>query len=634
MKDEEVGGELWRPRRRAMSCSSSRYSSRSLVGLLSAARPASFIESYSGRSPANPSSSVAYRPSSNEDVFLGPTRPASYTDTHPTSICTNQASPLFCRTATIECILPGAAGSISPEELAGHKDSPVRPMAHMQGTVSDVIQHPTLCGTNITVISEHPIEVRNCDHNIPHSSAGTDESGIKMNSSSTDNIRTMLENKYMDKDARTGSCERSGRTEDNTRRTETETDVHLSSHIVTVQTDSKGKTVHNTICSVNFSQTPSVDSSVKSSISGAYVSYSTDIIGDKDTSHKKSIFINCPQHRRVTSPEVKVMKYLKGSTNPTQSNVAYSTWTTNDENKGGTVLQTQREILCSENKSAQNIAYNDLNAIEVINSEYPTSCTFKRPIKHESEKSLVNNLVYSSDLTCSIPAKTAQYFPPHQENIHNQEPYSVDDTTVCEAVPDSNASTVNHNTDMHLHKTDMLHGHDDAKSNHQKEAKHPILNETTCLSSSSSKIIFHSQNTRDSDSNKKQDCVVTISRTCREKYEAPKDFIITDYSVTEEASNIRTFSVASVLSLQTDTTEDTSILELASSPSSSVSNSTVKTEQSIDYQIMESPDTTSTVSSVSSKSACSSISVTSTSSMNTLNSSNTFPPSTAGSPVH
>ena len=72
LKDEEVGGELWRPRRRAISCSSSPYSSRSLMGLLSATRPASFVETYSSRSPANPSTSVAYRPKPNEHVLSGP----------------------------------------------------------------------------------------------------------------------------------------------------------------------------------------------------------------------------------------------------------------------------------------------------------------------------------------------------------------------------------------------------------------------------------------------------------------------------------------------------------------------------------------------------------------------------------
>lgn len=479
MKDEEVGGELWRPRRRAMSCSSSRYSSRSLVGLLSAARPASFIESYSSRSPANPSTSVAYRPTPNEHVLSSATRPASYTDTHSTSIYIGQESPLFCRSATSEYTLPGILGSISPEELTCNKDTTLRPLEHIPATVSHLIQHPTFCDTNITVISEHPLEIRNCDDNVPQSSAGTDESGIQMNPLSTDNTRNVCQNKYVDNDASIGNCGRGARTEDITCMSETKTDIYISSHISAVQNNSKSTTVtdiQNTIHSLNSSQTSSVDSSVKPSTSGACMSCSIDLMRDEDkTSREKSILLNCPQYFPVISRQVNVMKYLKGSTNPTQSNAAHSTHTTNGENKGGTVLQTQKEKLCSENMSAQNVAYNELNGTVVINSEYPTSCTFKGPIEHEDEKILVNNLVYSTDLTCSIPGMNAQYFPPHLENIQNQEPYSFYDTTIGQAAIYSNASTVNHNTDIHLHKTNILHGLDDAEGNHQKEGKHSVL---------------------------------------------------------------------------------------------------------------------------------------------------------------
>jgi hypothetical protein len=637
LKDEEVGGELWRPRRRAMSCSSSRYSSRSLVGLLSAARPASFIETYSSRSPANPSTSVAYRPTPNDHVLSGPIRPASYTDTYSTSICIGHDSPLFCRSATSECTLPGAMGCISPEELICNKDNPARPMQHIPATVSHLIQHPTFCDTKITVISEHPLEFRNCDDNVPHSTAGTDECGIKMSSSSTDNTRTVCQNRYVDNDASNGNCKRDARTEDITCRSEPERGIHISSHISAAQNNSNSTTVtdiQNTIHSENSSQTSKVDSSVKTSISSACISYSIDIKGNEDkTSCKKSMFVNCPQYCPIISAEVNVMKYLKGSTNLTPSNAAHSTQTTNGDNKGGTVLQTQKEKLCSENMSAQNVVYNELNAIVVIKSEYPTSCVLKGPIRHEGEKRLVNNLVYSTDLTCSTPGMNEQYISPHLENIQNQEPYSVYDTTIVQDATDSIARTVNHNTDMHLHKMNILHGHDDAEGNHQKEGKHPVLNETTNLSSTS-KSIFHSQNTKDCDSHQKQDCVITLTKTCKKKYKTPKDFIITDYSMTEKDSHIGPYSVTSGSSLQTDVTGDTSVLELTSSPSSSVSNSTGTTEQSVGYQIMESPDTNSTVSLVSLKSACSSKSVNSTPSTNTLNSSNTFPPSTFGSPVH
>ena len=328
-----------------------------------------------------------------------------------------------------------------------------------------------------------------------------------------------------------------------------------------------------------------------------------------------------------------VMKYLKGSKNLIQSNAAHSTQTTDGDNKGVTVLQTQKEKLCSENMYAQNVVYNKLNAIAVINSEYPTSCMLKGPIRHEGEKRLVNNLVRSTDLICSTPCMNAQYISPHLENIQNQEPYSIYDTTIVQDATDSSDSTVNYNTDMHLHATNILHGCDDAEGNHQKEGKHPVLKETTNLSSTS-KSNFNSQNTKDCDSHQMQDCVITLTKTCREKYKTPKDFIVTDYFTMEKDSRIGPYSVTSGLSLQTDIAEDSSILELAGTPSSSVSNSTAMTEQSVGYQILESPDTNSTVSLVSSKSACSSKSFISTSSTNTLHSSNTFPPSTFESPVH
>ena len=124
---------MWRPRRRAMSCSSSRRSSRSFMGLLTSARPASFIESYSTKSPASP---VVLRPSVS-------TRPASYIEPHSSS----SSSPLICRAAASECILPGAVGPMSPIDLST-RNSPVM----------HVLQRSTFCSTNISVISEHPAE--------------------------------------------------------------------------------------------------------------------------------------------------------------------------------------------------------------------------------------------------------------------------------------------------------------------------------------------------------------------------------------------------------------------------------------------------------------------------------------------
>lgn len=507
-------------------------------------------------------------------------------------------------------------------------------MEHIPATVSHLIQLPTFCDTNITVISEHPLEVRHYVDNIPHSSAGTDERGIKINSSGTDNTRTVCQNRYVDNDA---SCKRDATTEDITCRSETERDIYISSHISAVQNNSNSMTVtdiQNTIHSVNSSQTSNVDSSVKPSISSSCISSTTDNKGDEDKiSCRKSMFVNSPQYFPVISPEVNVMKYLKGSTNLTQSNAAHSTQTTNGDNKGVTELQTQKEKSCSENMYAQNVVYSELNAIAVINSEYPTACVLKGPIRHEGEKRLVNNLVYSADLICSTLGMNEQYISPHLENIQNQEPYSVSDTIIVQDATDSSDSTVNYNTDMHLHATNILHGYDVAEGTHQKEGKYPVLKETTNLSSTS-KRNFSSQNTKDCDSHQTQDCVITLTRTCREKYNTPKDFIVTDNFTMEKDSHIGPYTVTTGLSLQTDTAGDSSVLELAGSPSSSVSNSTATTEQSVGYQILESPDTNSTVSLVSLKSACSSKSVTSTSSINTLHSSNTFPPSTFGSSVH
>ncbi|KAJ9601031.1 hypothetical protein L9F63_000766 [Diploptera punctata] len=144
-EDEELGGEMWRPRRRAMSCSSSRRSSRSFVGLLTSARPASFIESYSVRSPANPSSPIIFRPTKS---VPGSARPSSYIEPHSSS----SSSPLICRAAASECILPGAVGPLSPVDLhtSSNRNSPV---LHL-------VQRSAFCSTNISVISEHPGEIR------------------------------------------------------------------------------------------------------------------------------------------------------------------------------------------------------------------------------------------------------------------------------------------------------------------------------------------------------------------------------------------------------------------------------------------------------------------------------------------
>lgn len=451
MKDEEVGGELWRPRRRAMSCSSSRHSSRSLVGLLSAARPASFIESYSNRSPTNPSSPLVYRPARSEHVLPGSTRPASYIDSHSTS--TGQVSPPYCTAAASECMLSGATGPITPEEFCCNKNNPVSPVKHLPSTVSHLLQHSTFCSTNITVISEHPSEVRSCE-NIPQLSANTPESGIKLNSSSTDDTRNTLQNKYLNNDRRTENCGTGAETEDVTTSGIPETDLHVSSHISLPQISSNSTTVidttENPITSHNAIQMSTVDSSVEPDILNGYMSHLTDPLRDQDkSSHKKSTFVTYSQYSPVISSEY-VAEHLKDSTNPIQPNDAHSTLTNNGENsKGNTVIEIREQRSCSENISAQHVSCNEFSVIAVKSPQYSRSAALKGPIQNMDENSLVSNLVHSTTLTCSVLDTNSEYLPQHitftTGNIQNQETYSPD-TTLDQAVIDSNASTIRNPT--------------------------------------------------------------------------------------------------------------------------------------------------------------------------------------------
>jgi hypothetical protein len=617
------------------------------VGLLSAARPASFVESYSGRSPTNPSSPIVYRPTTSEHVLLGSTRPASYTDPHSTSSPIGQAVPLLCRAAASECTLPGAVGSISPEECLCNKDNPVSHIKHAPPTVSHLLHHSTFCSTNITIISEHPSEVRNCEDNKPTLSVSTVESHIKLNSSNTDTTSTVLQNKYLDNNRGIGNYEAATEIEDITSRRVAEIDLHISSHISPNFSNSDGTTIidiaQNPLTSHNVSQISSINSSTELDILSDYMSYSTDPAGDQDKpSPKKSITVTYPQYSPVSS-EHNIVKYLKDSTHSIHSNAAHSMLTANGENnKGNTVIDIQGQRSCSENIFAQNVSCNELNAITMINPAYPRSSTLKGPIEDKDKNSLVSDTVYSTNLTCNINPLTdtnAQYLPPclhvKTENIQNQEPYSVD-TTLGQAVIDSNISKIrNHNIgiNMHLHKANILHGQVNAEGNIQQEVRHPTLNETINPASVSNKF-HHSQNTRNPDIYNKQDCVVTLTRPCTQNYETPQNSVTIDHCRSEEVSVVGACSVTPVLSIQTDTVQSMSVLELVCSPSTSISNSTATGEQSIGYQIMKSSDTSLTLSLVTSKSACSSISITSTSSEKTLNSSSTFPPSAAGSPVH
>ncbi|CAG2057509.1 unnamed protein product, partial [Timema podura] len=64
-EDEEVDGGLWRPRRRAMSCTSTRCSSQSLVRLLSAGRPASYIDTTSHSYSPSPATTQSQSPANS-----------------------------------------------------------------------------------------------------------------------------------------------------------------------------------------------------------------------------------------------------------------------------------------------------------------------------------------------------------------------------------------------------------------------------------------------------------------------------------------------------------------------------------------------------------------------------------------
>lgn len=623
-----------------MSCSSSRHSSRSLVGLLSAARPASFIESYSIRNPTNPSSPIVYRPTRSERVLPGSTRPASYIDPHSTSSPVGQTVPLFCRAAASECILSDAAGLFSPEEFLCNNDNPVSQIKHVPSTASHLMHHSTFCSTNIAIISEHPSEVRNSEDNMPTLSASTVESHVKLNSSNTDTTGTLFQNKYLDNYRGIWNCDTATEIENITESRGSEIDLHISpqfsnSDYTTVIDIAQNQTSHNA------SQTSSASSSIE--ILSDNMSYSKDPARDQDKlSPKKSIFVTYPQYSPITSSESDTVKYLKESTSPIKSNAAYSVLTANgDNNKGNTVIEIQEQRSCSENIFAQNVPCNEINAITMISPEYSISATLKGPIKNKDRNSLVSNIVHSTNFTCNINPLTdtdAQYLPPclhlEKENIQNQEYHSFD-TTLGQTVIDSNVSTIrNHNIDinLHLHEENVYHDQVHVESNNQ-EVRHLTLNETINPATVSNRFLY-SQNMRDPAIHNKQDCVVTLTRPRTQNYETPQNSATTDHCRSEDSSISGSCSVIPVSSIQTDTKQNMSVLDLVCSPSTSMSSSTANGQQSVGYQIMESSDASLELSLVTLKSTHSSTSITSTSSENTLSSSSTLPPSAGGSPVH
>jgi hypothetical protein len=544
--------------------------------------------------------------------------------------------------------LPGAVGSISPEEILSNKDNPASQIKHAPPTVSHLLHHSTFSSTNIMIISEHPSEVKNREENTATLSVSTIKSRSRLNSSNTVTTSNVLQNKYLDNERESGNCEAATEIEDITRRKGAEIDLHISSYIPPNFSNSDGTTVidiaHNPLTSHNASQTSSVSSSIGLDILNDYMPCSADPVKDQDKQcPKEPIIATYPQYSPIISSEHNTVKYLKGSTNLIKSNVSHSMPTANDENnKGNTVTTIQGQRSCSENTFAQNVPCNKLNATTVINPEYPRSAVLKGPIEDKDKNNLVSDTLHSTNLTYNINPLTdtdTQYLPPclhvKTENIQNQEIYS-DDTTLGQTVIESNVSTTrNHNIDinMHLHKANILHGQVNVESNKQKVARHSILTKTMNPASVSNKF-HHSQNTRNPDIHKKQDCLVMLTRSCRQNYENLQNSVSTDHCRSEEGCVAGACSVTPVLSIEADTVKSMRVLELVRSSPTLTSNLTASGEQSIGYQIMEPSDTNLTLSLVTSKSTCSSISITSASSGNTLDSSSTFPPSAVRGPVH
>jgi hypothetical protein len=325
-------------------------------------------------------------------------------------------------------MLPGATGAFISEEFNCNKNNPVSSMKHLPSTVSHLLQHSTLCSTNITVISEHPSEVR-YGKNLPRLSASTSESGIKSNSSSTDNTRNMLQNKHQNNDSRNLNNGTGAEAEDFSRRAET--DLHGSSQFLP-KISSNSTTVinitENPTTSHNTIQASTIDCSVEPDILNGYVSHMTDHLKEQNkSSHKKSVFLTYSQYSPVISSECDA-EHLKDSINPTQSNVAHSTLTTNGENsQGNMVIELKEQRSWSENISAQHLSCNEFSVTTVKSPEYSISATLKEPIQNKDENSLVHNLVHSTNSACSAPHTEAEYSPQCTAitigNIQNQESY-------------------------------------------------------------------------------------------------------------------------------------------------------------------------------------------------------------------
>nr|CAD7411966.1 unnamed protein product [Timema poppensis] len=119
-EDEEVDGELWRPRRRAMSCTSTRCSSQSLVRLLSAGRPASYIDTTSHSYSPSPATTHSQSPTNSR---------------HPS----RSSSPISSRRSSQEIHQPSRRRS---NTLSSHQEDYTEPPSSQETTLVKSKQNP------------------------------------------------------------------------------------------------------------------------------------------------------------------------------------------------------------------------------------------------------------------------------------------------------------------------------------------------------------------------------------------------------------------------------------------------------------------------------------------------------------
>jgi hypothetical protein len=350
-------------------------------------------------------------------------------------------------------MLPGATESIAPEEFNCNNNNPVSSMKHLSSTVSHMIQHSTFCSTNITAISEHPSEVRNCK-NISKLSVSKAESGINSNSSSTENIRNTLQNKHLNNGNRNVNYGIGAEIEDVTASTRAVIASHGTSQIPLPKISSNSTPVtnitQNPTTSHSAIQISTFDCSVEPNILNGYLPYMTDPLKNQAKStHNKSVFVTCSQYSPLISSKY-VGEHLKYSTYPIQSNDEHPPLTATGKNSSSnTVIGIHEQRSWPENTYAQHESCNEFSVTTVKNPEYTTSDTLKGPIQNKDENSFIHNLVHSTNLTCNVLDREAEYFPQYiaitTGKIQNQESYALD-TTLDQAVTDYNASTIKNQT--------------------------------------------------------------------------------------------------------------------------------------------------------------------------------------------